>query len=128
VSADARRSSGGNAGSAQSYTGTFSVSRLTPVQLGFRTRATAYDGDVTRGTLASGSVEFTPFGALHIEGTTGIRRDQTPADSLARAPVRWNEVSADAGLGRSIYILLSAYRESGGTRTSQAYVAISYRF
>lgn len=128
VSADARRSSGGSAGAAQSYTGTLSVSRLTPMQLGFRTRATTYDGDVTRGSLASGSLEFTPFGALHIEGTSGIRRDRNIADSLSRAPIRWNEVSADAGLGRSIYILLSAYRESGGTRTSQAYVAISYRF
>lgn len=129
VSADARRSSGGSAGSAQSYTGTFSVSRLTRLQLGFRGRATSYDGDVTRGSLASGSLEFTPFGSLHIEGTTGLRRDRTLADSLARPNIRWNEISADAGLGRSIYILLSAYRESGiGTRSSQAYVALSYRF
>jgi hypothetical protein len=129
VSADARHSSGGSAGTSQSYTGMFSVSRLTPIQLGFRGRATSYDGDVTRGSLASGSLEFTPFGSLHIEGTTGVRRDRSIADSTARPTVRWNEASLDAGVGRSIYILMSAYRESGiGTRTSQAYVALSYRF
>jgi hypothetical protein len=129
LSADARRSSGGSAGTTESYTGMFSVARLTRLNLGLRTRATAYNGDLTRGSLASGSLEVTPFGSLHIEGTTGVRRDRTVVESLMRPNVRWNEVSADAGIGRSLYILLSAYRESGiGTHSSQTYVALSYRF
>lgn len=129
ASADARRSSGGPAGVSESYTGMLSVSRLTPLQLGVRGRGTSYDGQSSRGSLASAALEITPFGSLHLEGTAGVRRDHMVADTLSRAPVRWNEISADVGLGRSVYILLSAYRELGGvTRSSQAYVALSYRF
>jgi hypothetical protein len=94
-----------------------------------RGRGTSYDGQSSRGSLASAALEITPFGSLHLEGTAGVRRDHMVADTSSHAPVRWNEISADVGLGRSVYILLSAYRELGGiTRSSQAYVALSYRF
>jgi hypothetical protein len=129
LSADARRSSGGSAGASESYTGLLSVYRLTPLQLGVRGRMTSFTGSLSRGALASAAVEVTPFGSLHVEGTTGLRRDQTPTDSTTSPGVRWNEVSADIGIGRSVYILVSGYRESGpGIRSSQAYVALSYRF
>lgn len=129
MSADARRSAGGPAGSSESYTGMLSVSRLTPLQLGLRGRATSYAGDAARGSLASAALEATPFGSLHLEATSGVRRDRTVADRMARPAVQWHELSSDIGVGRSVYILLSAYRERGvGTRTSQAYVALSYRF
>jgi hypothetical protein len=131
LSADARHSSGGTPGSSQSYTGTFSVFRLTPVQLGFRGRGTSYKGDLANGSLVSGALEATPFGSLHLEVTAGLRSDRTAADSLGSPHIRWNEISTDLGIGRSVYILLSAYRENGhatAPRTTQAYVAVSYRF
>ena len=129
VSADARRSSGGAGGANESYTGSFSVHRLTPLQLGVRGRATSYAGDVARGSLVSAAVEATPIGSLHLEGTAGLRRDLTATDSSAHQNVRGHEVSADLGIGRSVYVLVSVYRENGvRVRSSQAYVALSYRF
>lgn len=128
ASADARRSTGGNAGTTESYTGMLSVSRLTPLQIGVRGRGTSFNGLTARGSLTSAGLEITPVGSLHLEGTAGVRHERAVADTVGSAPVRWNELSADVGVGRSVYILLSAYREIGVTRSSQAYVALSYRF
>jgi hypothetical protein len=129
ASADARRSTGGTAGTSESYTGMLSITRLTSLQLGLRGRGTTYAGAASRGSLASAALEVTPIGSLHLEGTAGVRRDRLAADTLGRTPVHWHEISADVGVGRSVYVLLSVYRELGAvTRSSQSYVALSYRF
>lgn len=129
LSADARQSSGGTSGSTQSYTSVVGVSRLTPLQLGVHARYTSYSGDVARGSLGSGSVELTPFGTLHLEAGSGVRNDQQ-ATAVTRSPqVTWQEMNADVGIGRSLYLLLSTYRETGSlTKNAQTYIALSYRF
>jgi hypothetical protein len=41
----------------------------------------------------------------------------------------WQGFDADFGLGRSVYVLLSAYLEKGDAgRSRQGYAAISWRF
>lgn len=129
MSADARQSSGGTSGSTQSFTGVLGVSRLTPLQLGFHARFTSYQGDVAQGSLSSGAVELTPFGTLHIEASSGLRNDRQATASAWSPKVTWQELNADVGIGRSLYLLVSTYRETGAlTKSAQTYLALSYRF
>ncbi|MFN8579526.1 MAG: hypothetical protein U0163_00910 [Gemmatimonadaceae bacterium] len=129
MSVDTRQSSGGSSGRTQSTTGVFGVSRLTPLQLGFHGRYTTYTGDVAVGSLSSGSIEMSPFGTLHLEGSTGVRKDKQASADTWSPPITWQELNADVGIGRSLYLLLSAYQELGTLNKSrQTYIALSYRF
>ena len=129
VSADERTSSGGPAGTAQSYTGAASVMRLTPLQLGVHLRATRYMGQMSSGTLQSASAEANPFDLVHLELTGGVRTSVTPIMGPGASRVNWGSFDADWGIGQSIYLLFSLYRESGpGLHDGQSYLSISYRF
>jgi len=129
VSADERTSSGGSAGTAQSYTGAASVMRLTPLQLGVHLRATRYTGQMSSGTLQSASAEANPFDLVHLELTGGVRTSVTPIMGPGASRVNWGSFDADWGIGPSIYLLFSLYRESGpGLHDGQSYLSISYRF
>jgi hypothetical protein len=121
-------SDGSGAGKTESYTGNASLSRITRLGFGMRARATRYRGPSADGWLRSGSVEIDPFGLVHVEATAGRREDAgSTAPSAAR--LDWRSLDADLGLGRSWYLMVSAYRESGAvTQSRQAYAALSYRF
>jgi hypothetical protein len=129
VSADARGTKGGTSGWADSYTGSVSVSRITPAQVGLRVRSTRYTGNVLEGRLQSATLEATPFSALHVELGGGHRQDVRAMSVGSAEQLRWLEGSVDLGLGRSWYFLLSAYRETGAAGAIlHSYGSLSWRF
>lgn len=131
MSGDTRTTSGGPAGVATSYTGSMGVMRLTPLQLGFRARATRYSGQLSTGQLQSLSAEVYPFDLFHVEATAGTRTSTPTVAGLVMGAshVTWSSVDADWGLGRSVYLMFSIYREQGaGIHNAQSFMSISYRF
>jgi hypothetical protein len=131
MGAEARTTSGGLAGKAQSYTGSLGVMRLTPLELGFHARDTHYTGDLSTGDLQSLSAEIYPFGVVHLEATGGIRKSNATVLGTASGGthVTWSSYDADWAMGRNVYLMLSVYREvGGGIRDAQTFMSVSYRF
>ncbi|MFP5354685.1 MAG: hypothetical protein ACLGIK_05950 [Gemmatimonadota bacterium] len=133
LSGDVRTSRGGTAGTADSYTGSVHVSRLTPLQLGVQLRNTRYTGALASGDLTAASVELTPVGTLRVQANGGRRTDSRAASALGTpvtdARTTWWGLDADVGLARSLYLMASTYRESGElTRNLQSFLALSIRF
>lgn len=129
LTADARSSSGGPEGTANSYTASLAINRLTPLHLGLRARTTRYSGQQSMGTLSSASVEMAPTATIRLEVSSGLRNTSYPLSGQAATRLTWTGVDADVGIGRRVYLMLSTYREAGAPdRTTQSYVALSYRF
>lgn len=130
LNADLRSSTGGSAGGADSYTGSVHVTGLTPLQLGAQLRTTRYTGAISSGDLSAASIEMRPFGALRFE-VNGGRRTDTRASSaeLSNSSTTWWGADADVGIGRSLYLMASTYRETGAfQRNMQTMLALTYRF
>jgi hypothetical protein len=128
-SVDARESSGGSAGLTRSNTSTASLARLTPWGLGVRARATRYSGIMVEGGLESLALELNPPGNLRLEASAGRRNDRRTLDGSLDKRLSWVGFDLDAGLGRSLLLSLSTYRESGREgHVSQSFAALSYRF
>ena len=129
ASGDARVSKGGSAGKATSYTGSLGVARLTKLGLGAQVRTTVYDGSIASGTLRSASLEINPFGVLRLQGSTGVREDQSPLANATDRRTRWFGGDADVGIGRSLYLMVSTYQESlAQQKTVHSQVSVSWRF
>lgn len=131
LSGEARTTSGGPAGTAQSYTGAMSVMRLTAVDLGFHLRDTHYAGQLSTGDLQSVSAEINPFNLVHLEATGGLRTSNATMLGMGLGSTRtsWSSFDADWAVGRNVYLMLSVYREMGGAfHNSQNFMSISYRF
>jgi hypothetical protein len=129
LTADVRNSSGGAEGGANSFTGSLSVTRLTPLHLGLRARTTQYSGTQSTGSLSSASLEVAPTNSIRLEVTGGLRNTSYPLSGAAATRLTWTGVDADIGISRQIYLMLSTYREAGTPdRTMQSYIAMSYRF
>ncbi len=128
---DARRASGGigAAGSADTWTASAGVFRLSPLGIGVNARGSRYDSPAGTGTLASASVEVNPWNRVRLEAGGGARSDTQLAVEGAARRLTWREASADAMIGRSLFLMLSAYQEDGDVgRSRQGYFAISWRF
>ncbi len=128
LSADLRQSNGGSAGQARSVTSMASVNGLSTLRVGGQARLTTYTGDMSAGRLASASLEVNPHGLFRLSGNGGQRttlaRGAAPPSRLT-----WHGADADFGIGRSVYVLLSWYREvDGERRTTQGYLSVSWRF
>jgi hypothetical protein len=129
ASGDARVSRGGAAGKATSFTGSFGVSRLTPLGLGAQLRTTVYDGLLAAGTLRSASLEVNPYGVLRLQASAGMRDDQSPLAVDADRRTKWFGGDADLGIGRSLYLMLSTYQETQAQQKSiHSQVSLSWRF
>lgn len=129
LNTDARQSRGGTGNDARSYTGSLGVFRLTPLGLGAQLRTSAYSGSVAEGKLMSGSVELNPWNRFRLEASGGTRLDTRPLSDVATRKLAWQGLDLDFGLGRSLYLMFSAYREKGDAgRSMQGYTAISWRF
>jgi hypothetical protein len=129
VSIDRRDSRGGSGGTANSTTVMASLNGLTRMHLGFRARATDFSGNMSSGQLASGALEVSPWNFLRVEGNGGARRTSISGSTTAPSKLTWWGVDADVGIGRSLYLLVSTYREKEVDRGSlQTYVSISWRF
>ena len=130
---DARQSSGGTSGSADSYTGMAGFERILPLEGSVRLRATRYTSDRAEGWLYSSAIGITPAWRLHLELNGGVRDERYPGGRLPAgfpaANVRWFGADADVGLARSWYLLLSGSRTTGGGEgNDQLYATLSYRF
>jgi len=129
MSADMRTSKGGLAGTADSYTGSVHLSRLTPLQLGVQLRTTSYTGVFSTGDLTAASIEMMPIGTLRLEVNGGRRTDARASADLSNSSTTWWGADADVGIGRSLYLMASTYRERGDfQRNLQTMLSLSWRF
>ena len=129
ASVDSRMSDGATVGSNQSTTASVSLTRFTSLGFGIRARGTSYRGPTVTGELTSASLEANPKGRVRIEATVGQRADQHAANGFGPVHTSWVGLDADAGIGRSWYLMLSSYREVGsGDRLLQQYAGLSWRY
>ena len=109
-------------------TGMASVNGLSRLRVGGQARLTTYDGDLSAGRLASGSLEVNPWGLVRLSANAGQRTTLARAGT-APSRLTWHGADADFGIGRSVYVLLSWYREADAERrTTQGYLSLSWRF
>ncbi len=143
VGGDWRRSTGGTAGSADSYTGTFGLDGFTPLKVGVSARATWYQNQNdstlnnpgarrTSGRLYSGRLGFDPVGPLHIDFNGGVRREDNPNTTTMQQST-WYGVDVDASVARSWFVSFSGLRQEdpanpGTSVTTQLYGSITWRF
>jgi len=130
LSLDRRESHGGTSGDAVSTTALASLYGFTPLRLGLRARGTQYGGTISSGQLVSGSIEMDPWGVLRLEASGGSRDTRSSLTTTPSPRLTWWGMDADISVGRSVYVLLSAYREreGAGTGSTQTYASLSWRF
>jgi hypothetical protein len=81
------------------------------------------------GTLRAASLEINPFGVLRVQGSAGVREDESPLSTATGRRTKWFGGDADMGIGRSLYLMVSTYRESlAEQKTVHSSVALSWRF
>ena len=143
VGGDWRRSTGGTAGAADSYTGLFGLDRVTRVNLGLSIRATLYQNQNdstlnnpgarrTIGQLYSWRLGMDPVSLLHIDLNGGLRREDNPT-TTALQKSQWLGLDVDASVARSWFVSFSGLRQSdpanpGTITTTQLYASVTWRF
>jgi hypothetical protein len=129
IFADARQSRATSAIDATTLTGSASLVNLTAFNLGVQGRASRYAGPFGDGRLVSASLEAHPWNGLQLEVGGGRRTDASLSADAAVRQLDWREVSASAPIGRSLFVMASAYQEQGDAgRSRQGYFALSWRF
>src|SRR2546425_10952809 len=127
---DARQSSGGPAGQANSYTLSIGADRITPLAMGVRARSTYFRSQQINGWLNSLALAFDAGNRLNLELSGGARLER---DRLATPPttqsILWGGLDLDVNVSRAWYLMLSGITErGGGDATSQIYGGPSTRF
>ncbi|HET9709522.1 MAG TPA: hypothetical protein VFP39_14585 [Gemmatimonadales bacterium] len=128
VTVDARTNHDDTFGDANTYTLGLGADRLTSVDLSLRSRSTRYTMGRRQGWLNSLSLGLEPFGRSSVQLTSGWRteHDTSTAPTLN---VRWLSADIDVSLARSLFAILSMYRERGGIEAHDLlYTGLSYRF
>jgi hypothetical protein len=126
---DARSSSSGPAGHADSYTLSLGADRLTGLGMSVRTRTTRYTNPVLRGWLQVATVSVEPDPRVHLEANGGLRADRDPLADPASVSVTWVGADLDVTLARAWYLMVSATRQRGGVDSyDQIYGGLSFRF
>jgi hypothetical protein len=128
ASFDVRTNHDATIGTANTYTLALAVERLTSLGIGLRTRSTRYTTGARDGWLNSVSLGLEPWGRGSVALTSGWRteHDSTAAPAL---DIRWLSADMDVSLMRSLFVILSAYRETGGLEAHDLlYAGLSYRF
>ena len=129
LSSDFRTNGGGSDGTSKALTGSLYATQITPLGLSFRARSTQYTGPLSEGTLTSASLEVSPKGGLRLSVNGGLRTSSIPGSGLAATRLTWAGGDLDLVVGRSWYLLLSTYRESGTpTASIQTYASLTWRF
>ena len=126
---DARSSSGGAAGSADSYTGMLGAVGLTRLGLGARVRSTRYESDVTEGWLHALSVssDLASWTRLEIHG--GLRTESPLDPAIPEGDLSWFGLDWEACFGRHWLLSLTADRNLGADEDNdQVYATVSWRF
>jgi len=141
---DWRRSTGGTAGGANSYTTTLGINRLTRLNLGLSVRATWYQNDVlstdtlavamlkTSGRLYSGRLSLDPVAPIHIDLNAGLRQEDNPVLTFDQKST-WYGVDVDINLARAWFLSFSGLMQKDaanpGTSTlTQVYGGLTWRF
>jgi hypothetical protein len=127
---DARASLGGADSASRTRSGTayLGFERLTPANLGLRTRYTRYSSVQRTGTLQSFQLGVRPMSWLGFEGNGGFRAETGPLDAAMRR-TNWLGLDVDVSLGRRLFLLFSGSRERGSLAAGdQIYGSMSYRF
>jgi len=123
---DARRSSGGPAGTADALTATFGAERVAGTIAGLRVRTAYYRSPVLDGLLPSVALSADP-GMLHLELSGGARIEREHF-AIANATTTWIGGDLDLTLNHVWYLMMSGTVEQGPERTSQLYTGFNVRF
>lgn len=126
VGLDARRSTGGVAGTADAVTATFGADRVAGTIVGLRARTTYYHSPALDGWLQSASLAAYP-GIMHIELSGGVRNERERF-ALVNSTTTWIAGDLDVSLARVWYLMLSGTVERGSERTTQLYGGFNVRF
>ncbi len=127
--ADGRRSQGGTAGAADSYTGTLGVVGYTRFGLGARARSTSYRSESVEGWLHSLSLSADLADWTRLELHGGVRIENGATLWVPEGNLNWFGVEWDAYAGRRWLISLTADRNRGaGEDNDQYYANVSWRF
>jgi hypothetical protein len=125
ASFDARTNHDSSSGTANTFTLALGADRLTPLGVSLRTRSTRYTTPARQGWLNSVSLGVEPFGRGSLQLTSGWRSEQ----GVTPTSINWLAADADVSLLRSVFIIVSAYRERGGIEGHDLlYVGASFRF
>jgi hypothetical protein len=141
--ADWRRSTGLTSGTAQSYTGTIGINRLTRWNMGLSARATWYQNDnldtdgnplalKTSGQLYSGRLSIDPIVRLQLSLNAGLRQERNPiSPDLQRST--WYDIDIDLNIARAWFASFSGLMQKDpgnpGTSTlTQVYGGLTWRF
>ena len=140
---DWRRSTGGTAGRADSYTGTLGLDPVTPLRLTLAARATWYQNqnDSTlntpvaqriTGQLYSWWLGCDPVDRLHLDVTGGTRREDNPNTTNTQTST-WYGISLDVSVARAWFVSFSGLRQTdpinpGTNVTTQLYGSVTWRF
>jgi len=140
VAGDWRRSTGGAAGAADSYTGILAVDRLTHAMLGFSLRATWYQNQNdttstaarTTGQLYSLRLGLDALGPVQFALNGGIRSEDNP-NLTGTQQSTWFGVDLDASVARYWLLSVSLLRQKdpanpGTSTTNQFYGSVTWRF
>jgi len=104
---------GGDAGSADSYTATFGVDRMTRADLAFRLRGTVYENDRLEGNLYAADVATNLGSHVRLGVEAGLREDDSLLNPNLSDEVLWYGALVDFDLGRHLWSTLS-YDHSDG--------------
>jgi hypothetical protein len=127
--ADVKTSTGGSAGTADSYTMTFRADRLTRSDLSVGYRGTHYTNDRVEGWLHSVRAGVALGSRAGLALTAGLRDDEARRAAAPDDTVTWVGIDFDVRLGPSWYFLASLERTDGDfEQTDQAYLGVTYRF
>ena len=128
IAFDARTNHDDTNGDANTYTLGLGANRLTPIGLSLRSRSTRYTIGPRQGWLNSITLGLEPFGRSSIQLTSGWRTESDTSTAPA-LNVRWLSADVDVNLTRSLFAILSAYRERGGIQAHDLlYSGLSFRF
>lgn len=128
ASFDVRTNHDATTGTANTYTLALAVERLTPLGIGLRTRSTRYTTGPRDGWLNSVSVGVEPWGRGSVALTSGWRTEHDTS-ATPTLDIRWLSADMDVSLKRTLFVILSAYRETGGLEAHDLlYAGLSYRF
>jgi hypothetical protein len=127
MSFDARTNTDRTNGAANTYTVSLGAERLTPLGLGVRTRSTRYTTNLREGWLNSVTLGLEPWGRGSVAVTSGWRAERDT--SAATLNIRWLSLDADVSLARRLFVIVSAYRETGGIEAHDLlYTGLNVRF
>ena len=140
---DWRKSTGLTSGSAQSYTGTVGISRLTRLNVGLSARATWYQNDNlatpgdplairTTGQLFAARLGIDPTVRIQLSLNAGLRQEHNPISPDVQRST-WFDIDADVNIARAWFASFSGLIQKDtanpGTSTlTQVYGGLTWRF